>query len=119
MSFCKDNNISSAWVQAIGAVSEADISAYDLAAKEYIKKHLEGMLEIANLTGNIGTLNNELVPHIHITVADREFRAFGGHLDRAIVAATCEILIAPLDCEIIRKHDPEIGLNLIEDFFRP
>lgn len=39
---------------------------------------------------------------------------FGGHLNRAIVSATCEIIINIIDGKVDRYFDKEIGLNLFK-----
>lgn len=111
--FCKENEILGAWVQGIGAVESATLALYDLGNKEYHNKDLDGPLEIANLVGNIGTHKGEVTAHLHATLGDKDMKAYAGHLSKAIVAATCEIRLEPLDIELKRKHNKEIGLNLI------
>ena len=38
----------------------------------------------------------------------------GGHLNKAVISATCEIIIHRINGVIGRKFDDEIGLNIIE-----
>jgi len=111
--FCEDNNIAGAWVSGLGAVSKATVALYELETKKYYKKDLKGPFEIANLVGNIGKVGNEIRAHLHIILTNKEMKAFGGHLDEAVVAATCEIKLEILEADIIRKRDDKIGLDLI------
>lgn len=114
INFCKNNGIKGAWISGIGAVASADLALYDLAKKEYTKKELMGPLEICSLLGNVGTMDDKYLAHIHVVLSDKDMKAFGGHLEEATVAATCELKVEIFDHPIVRKHDPEIGLNLIE-----
>lgn len=49
-----------------------------------------------------------------MSAADGEGRVFGGHLNRAIVSATCEMIITVSEGRIDRKYSQDIGLNLLE-----
>lgn len=111
--FCEKKKIESAWIWGIGAVSYVELSAYDLKSKKYIDNKIKDNLEISSLTGNIGEMDNKLVAHIHAIVSDWKTNSFGGHLKKAIVAATCEVIINPIEYKIVRKQNEETGLNLI------
>lgn len=39
---------------------------------------------------------------------------FGGHLNRAMISATCEMIIQIIDGCVDRKLDEDTGLNLFE-----
>ncbi len=40
---------------------------------------------------------------------------FGGHLNRAVVSATCEMVVVDvLDGTVDRQYDPVTGLNLFK-----
>lgn len=114
LDFCQKNNIAGAWITGIGAISKAKLALYNLDKKTYIKKELNGPFEIASMSGNIGLLNKKHIAHIHVVISDKLMNAFGGHLEEAIVSATCEIKIELFDQPISRKYDRDIGLNLIQ-----
>ena len=114
LNFCKNSNIDGAWISGLGAFSEARLALYDLENKKYIKKNIKGPLEICSLVGNIGIKDKEHVAHIHVVLSDNKMAAFGGHLEEATVAATCELKVEIFDHPIIRKYNKDIGLNLIK-----
>jgi hypothetical protein len=114
ISFCKINNIQSAWFTGLGAAQSAQLGLYNLDTKEYTKKEIQGPLEFANITGNISLKDNNVIVHCHATLSNKEMVAFAGHVDSAIIGATCEIVFRILGISLTRKHDEEIGLNLLE-----
>ena len=59
-------------------------------------------------------MNDEFYTHIHMSAANDKGETFGGHLNRAIVSATCEMIITVIDGRVDRKFDENIGLNLFE-----
>ena len=67
--------------------------------------------EITALIGTITEMNGKPYIHLHLTAADEKGHAFGGHLNKAVISATCEMVITLMDGQVGRKHDEEIGLN--------
>ena len=111
--FCEKEEIFSGSVMGIGAVKGFTVRFFDPAAKEYRPKEFSGVFEITSLVGNAATLGNEVYLHLHITLSDENFNCFGGHLEKAIVGATCEVVIEKFSGKLERKFSGEIGLNLL------
>jgi len=82
-------------------------------AKKFYLQELTGDYEIANLIGNISTMKVEIYLHLHITIADSNNNAFGGHLNFAIISTTGEIIIEEIEGEIEREFNEEVKLNLL------
>lgn len=113
--FCRENGLYLGSVSGIGAVSYVKIGYFEPKTKEYHAIEKEGDFEITNLTGNITTMDGEIYLHFHATLTDENYRAFGGHLNAAVVSATCEVIIDAVDGACERIFDEEIGLNLLKD----
>ena len=109
---CERERIGLGSLRAVGAVNRVKLGLFKTAEKQYVSKELEGDYEIASLYGNISAMNGKPYLHIHAVVTDESLSAYGGHLNSAIVSATCEILLDSLDGCVEREYSEEIGLNL-------
>ena len=106
-------NVKLASINGIGACSKIEMGYIDLSIKEYVFKTFEGNLEILQATGNITLKDGEPFPHIHISVANSECQAFGGHLNEATISATFEGVMQIIDHEIHREFNEDLGLALM------
>ena len=107
-------NVRLANVNALGAVDEFTVGAYDVLEKKYNSNTFKGVYEIVSLTGSINTMNGEYYSHIHMAVADEKGQTVGGHLNSARISATCEMFIYIVDGEVDRFKDESTGLNLFK-----
>lgn len=99
-------------VQALGAVDQFTVGVFKTEEKEYLANEFRGSFEIVSLTGTINTMNDEFYCHLHMSAGNEKGEVFGGHLNRAVISATCEMVIHVIDGKVDRYHDEEIGLNL-------
>ena len=111
---CERERVTLASVSALGAIDDLIVGLFDVEAKQYLSNHFTDAFEIVSLTGTVTTKDGAFYPHIHISVGDREGRVFGGHLNRAVVSATCEMVIRCLDGTVGRELDETVGLNLMK-----
>ena len=99
-------------LNALGAVGEFTVGVLKTKEKKYYSNDFSGDFEIVSLTGTINTMNNEFYCHLHMSAGDANGRVFGGHLNRAVVSATCELIIDIIDGKVDRIFNEEVGLNL-------
>ncbi len=101
-------------INALGATNDFTVGVYNIDEKKYYSNNFQGNFEIVSLTGTINTMNNEFYTHIHMSAGNDSGEVFGGHLNRAVVSATCEMIINIIDGKVDRFYDEETGLNLFD-----
>lgn len=99
-------------VQALGAVNDFTVGVFKTAEKRYDANTFQGDFEIVSLTGTINTMDGEFYAHLHMSAGDGKGHMFGGHLNRAVVSATCEMVVTEIPGAVDRAFHEEIGLNL-------
>ncbi|MCX7795596.1 MAG: DNA-binding protein [bacterium] len=87
-------------VSGVGSLLKARI--HMVASNDFPPKDdfldFEGPLEIISLQGIIA--NRE--PHLHISIANREFKSFSGHLEEGcLILSICEVAI-------LKSEDPKL-----------
>ena len=107
-------NIKLASVSALGATNNFTVGVFNVDEKKYYSNSFSGNFEIVSLTGTINTMDGEFYSHIHMSAGDSNGKVFGGHLNRAIVSATCEMVINVINGNVDRYFDEDIGLNLFK-----
>ena len=101
-------------ISALGAINEFTVGVFKTKEKKYYASEFKGDFEIVSLTGTINTMNNEYYSHMHLSAGNDQGQVFGGHLNKAIVSATCEMVIQIINGEVDRYFDEEVGLNLLK-----
>ncbi len=110
----KYERIKGAFFFGIGVGKDLVLGYFDAHKRAYIKKTFEAEYEFASLSGNISRLNKEIIVHCHVTITSNNFNAFGGHLFKGTVPATCEIIMLPFARALKRKRDKSTGLDVLE-----
>ena len=109
----KQENIRLAGVNGLGAVGDVTVGVYSPETKQYRSNVFQGDFEIVSLHGTLTTKDGEPYGHFHMSFGDGQGRVFGGHVNRAEVRATCELVLQVLEGTGERAMDEEIGLNLM------
>ena len=95
----------------IGAVKDITIGYYKNYA--YFNKEYNDEYEVLNFNGNISIKEENRFSHIHIVFAGEDYIAHGGHLHKATVSATLEIVVNVHNKQISRHFDEESKLYLL------
>lgn len=110
---CLDEQIHCGRVEAIGAVQRARIGYYDQQKREYGFVDFEEELEITALIGNVSIKDEKPMVHAHVTLADEQGKAYGGHLAPGTIIFACEFMLQAFDEPTLdRVFDKQTGLPL-------
>ena len=109
----RQEGVKLASITGLGAVKDFTVGVFDPGAKVYQSNRFQGVYEIVSLVGTINTMHDAFYCHVHMCAADQQGRAFGGHLNEAVISATCELTVTCLPGRTDRVFSDEVGLNLI------
>ena len=110
----RQEGIQLATVQGLGAVNDFTVGVFDTVSKQYHANHFQGSYEIVSLTGTITTMSGDVYCHLHMSAGDAQSHVVGGHLNRAVISATGELVVTAIPGTVDRKFSEEIGLNLFQ-----
>ncbi|QJW93160.1 PPC domain-containing DNA-binding protein [Frigoriglobus tundricola] len=112
--FAHDHRPRSAHFTAIGAFSDAVLAYFDWPSKQYKDIPLDEQVEVLTLAGDIAWRDDgEPVVHAHVVVGRVDGSTRGGHLKRARVRPTLELVLVEYPKHLGRKYDAQSGLTLI------
>ncbi len=113
-SFVSERGMRSGAVIGIGGIKGVVLGYFDLSAKEYRKRKLDGIYEMISLAGNVSMIGGEPFVHAHAVVSGPDMAALGGHLFEATVAITAELYLWASSSEVTRSLDESVGLNTLD-----
>jgi predicted DNA-binding protein with PD1-like motif len=112
--FAKDQHLSAASFEAIGALSSVRLGWFSWDSKKYEPSvTLDEQIELLSLIGDVALKDGEPVVHAHVVVGIKDGTARGGHLLEARVRPTCEVVITDSPATLQKVVDPESRLALI------
>ena len=112
--FAREHRISGAQLTGLGAFSRVTVGYFDWQQKDYREIAFDEQVEVLALTGNIGLKDDGPALHIHVVLGTAEGHARGGHLLKAGVRPTLEVIVTETPAYLQRRFDPETGLHLID-----
>lgn len=112
--FAENNHVTFAHFSGIGAVSAIKIGCYDMDKHMYHIIPVKGQCETTSFTGNIAMFNGKPVVHVHMSVSQSDGTVRGGHLFKAIVWPTLEIVVNVEPTPLYKKKEMDTGFALID-----
>jgi predicted DNA-binding protein with PD1-like motif len=114
LAFAKKNGLAGSHFTAIGALSDVTLGFFDWDKKDYQKLEINEQVEVLSLIGDIALNKGEPKVHAHVVVSKSDATAYGGHLLKAHVRPTLEVILVESPEHLIRKTDEASGLALID-----
>ena len=111
--YCEAAGIRSAAVSGIGAVEGVELGYYDLGARQYLRRRLEGIWELVALGGNVTRVDGRPFLHAHAVLGDAQLGLRGGHFFGGTIAVTGEIHLVETGLPLTRAMDEGVGLKLV------
>jgi hypothetical protein len=113
LEFARTHEVQAAQFSAIGAFSRVVLGFFEFERRDYRRIILDEQVELVSLLGNFAREGGEMKLHCHAVVANREGRAFGGHLLEGVVNPTLEAVVIDTPAHLRRRFDPATGLALL------
>jgi predicted DNA-binding protein with PD1-like motif len=113
LDFARKNRLSAAHFTAIGAFREVVVQYFDWETKAYQDIPLKEQMEVLALTGDVSLKDDEPKVHAHVVLGRPDATTRGGHLKKAYVRPTLEVMLTETPAHLRRSYDPESGLALI------
>jgi hypothetical protein len=95
-------------------LSQVELGWFNWETKKYqTAVKLDEQVELLSVIGDIAVKDGEPQIHAHMVVGRADGSAHGGHLLKATVRPTCELILTENPEHLQKQFDPESGLALI------
>lgn len=111
--FAKENNLAASHFTAIGAFEEVVLGYFEMDKKQYKHIPVHEQVEVLSLLGDVALEKGEPKLHAHVVVGTSDGSARGGHLIKAVVRPTLEVILTESPAHLRREFDESSGLALI------
>jgi hypothetical protein len=113
LSFANKERPSGASFTAIGAFRSCVLGYFDWQTKKYLENPIDEQVEVLSLIGNLAWADERPKLHAHVTIGRRDGSTRGGHLLKAIVRPTLEIVLVESPTYLRRQLDATAQIPLI------
>jgi uncharacterized protein len=112
--FAESNGLRGAHFTGIGAFSDAVVAFFEWESRTYRDIPVREQVEVLSLAGDITESDRGWTVHAHAVLGRADGMAVGGHLRAAHVRPTLEVVLEETPAHLVRVHDAESGLALID-----
>jgi len=105
--------IRAAQVTAVGGFQTAEVGYFDRESREYRPIPVPEQVEVLSLIGDIAEVEGEPALHVHAVLGRQDGSTVGGHLRRAEVWPTLEVIVTEVAGALAKRVDPETGVALL------
>ncbi len=112
--FAREHGLPGAHFTGIGAFRDAVVAFFEWDAKRYRDIRIREQVEVLSLAGDVAQSGEGVKVHAHVVLGRADGAAVGGHLRAAHVRPTLEVVLEETPAHLVRVHDPESGLALID-----
>jgi predicted DNA-binding protein with PD1-like motif len=113
-SWCGEQRVAAARFTAIGGLSDLVLGWFDWQAKTFHEIPVAEQVEVVSMLGDVALgPDGEPAVHAHLVVGRSDGTTRGGHLIRAQVRPTLELVLDEVPVHLHKRHDPQTGLALI------
>lgn len=113
--FADDHAISAASITAIGAFQTATVGFFDVETKSYEEIPVDEQSEVLSLIGDIAEGDDGRASlHVHAVLGLRDGSTKGGHLLRATVRPTLEVIVTEMPGHLRRRKVEALGIALLK-----
>jgi predicted DNA-binding protein with PD1-like motif len=112
--FAEAEKLQAAHFTGIGAFANLTVAWFDIPKQAYQPIEIDEQVEVLSLIGDVAESKGKPSVHAHLCVAKRDGTAHGGHLQRALVRPTLEVIVIESPAHLRKSFRPEFGLALID-----
>ena len=112
--FAQKEHLGASQITGIGGIEDATIGYFDRQKNMHRPISINQQSEVLSLLGDIALFQGKPVVHIHMTVGFPDGSAHGGHLLKAHVWPTMEVIVTEYPNAMHKKLDAETGAAFIE-----
>jgi predicted DNA-binding protein with PD1-like motif len=113
--FADEEGITAASITAIGAFREAMIGFFDFETKSYAEIPVTEQSEVLSLIGDVAEGDDGRASlHVHAVLGLRDGSTRGGHLIRANVRPTLEVILTEMPGHLRRRKVEALGIALLK-----